>query len=204
MVEKGHSAETASQVLLAAYPDDREREHAARWLGWIAYHMGGRRSFGAGSISGWVAQERLGQAGLLRMLPALCCVAGCAAGGFYGLLVLPGSWKPAELVALCVTSLFLSLWLPKLWLGELARLGLHRRRIRFGPLLADAVDRGVLRRTGSAYTFVPRRRTPSPTRRRLPRSQPHTTRVMPYGRDAPPTRRVSRPLWRHGPALARR
>jgi hypothetical protein len=36
-------ADLLARVLLAAYPDQSAREHATRWLSWIAHHMGQSR-----------------------------------------------------------------------------------------------------------------------------------------------------------------
>jgi hypothetical protein len=165
-VEKGQSAGRAGQALLTAYPDDRQREHAARWLGWIAYHMGDRASFGAGNINGWVPRGWLRLAGFLRTLPAVCCVAGAIYLGVsrWGVLVLVlvGAASPFLFAFLAVILRALDRRAAVRGPGggrstgqaELALLLLRRQRIRFRPLLADAVDRSVLRRPGSAYTFA--------------------------------------------------
>jgi hypothetical protein len=44
----------AGQCLVTAYPDEQRRAHATRWLGWIAYHMGGSRDLAWWEIPVWI------------------------------------------------------------------------------------------------------------------------------------------------------
>lgn len=157
-MEKGRSAGSTGQILLAAYPDDRQREHAARWLGWIAYRLGSRASFCPRSISGWLARRWLGLVDLLWALPVLSCLVGAV---YLGVKYLGDA--PALVLAIIATLSFLAFLqklldrLPGVGRGPSTRPAGHAlpvRWVRFGRLLADACDRGVLQQEGSAYSFA--------------------------------------------------
>ena len=47
------------QVLMTAYPGERQREHATQWLAWIAHHMGTNRNLAWWDIPTWIPQWRL-------------------------------------------------------------------------------------------------------------------------------------------------
>jgi hypothetical protein len=49
----------AAQFLVTAYPDERRRAHAARWLGWIAYHMGDHQDLAWLDIPAWIPGQWL-------------------------------------------------------------------------------------------------------------------------------------------------
>jgi len=46
-------------ILVVAYPDERERAHATRWLAWIAHHMGSDRDFAWWHIPTWIPRWQL-------------------------------------------------------------------------------------------------------------------------------------------------
>lgn len=47
------------QFLITAYPGERQREHAIRWLAWIALHMGDSQDLHWWDIPGWVPRWKL-------------------------------------------------------------------------------------------------------------------------------------------------
>ena len=47
------------QFLITAYPGERQRKHAIRWLAWIAWHMGGSQDLQWWDIPGWVPRWKL-------------------------------------------------------------------------------------------------------------------------------------------------
>ena len=47
------------QFLVTVYPGQRQREHAIRWLAWIAWHMGGSQDLQWWAIPGWVPRWKL-------------------------------------------------------------------------------------------------------------------------------------------------
>jgi hypothetical protein len=47
------------RVLITAYPDDRQRARASRWLSWIAHHMGTSRDLAWWQIPGWIPRWQL-------------------------------------------------------------------------------------------------------------------------------------------------
>jgi hypothetical protein len=51
------------QILVSAYPDERERSSAEWWLAWIAFHMKGGRDLSWWEIPGWIQRRRLILAG---------------------------------------------------------------------------------------------------------------------------------------------
>lgn len=76
--------------LTVAYPDDRERDHATYWLGWIAHHMGpDQRDFAWWQLSTWVNQSRLRLTTILLVgtitIPILALVTGLLFGLLSGL-----------------------------------------------------------------------------------------------------------------------
>ena len=64
-----------NQLLAAAYPDERQRDHATRWLAWIARQMGTTRDLAWWEIPGWVRPWKL------------CLILGCAGGVLFGTAV---------------------------------------------------------------------------------------------------------------------
>jgi hypothetical protein len=52
-------ADLLARVLLAAYPDQPAREHATRWLSWIAAHMGQSRDLAWWQIPTWTPQWQI-------------------------------------------------------------------------------------------------------------------------------------------------
>jgi hypothetical protein len=53
------------QILVVVYPDERQRAHAARWLAWIARHMGTSRDLAWWDIPNWIPRWQLRLAGVL-------------------------------------------------------------------------------------------------------------------------------------------
>ena len=47
------------QILITAYPGDLQREHATRWLAWIAHHMGSSRDLPWWDVPTWIASWQL-------------------------------------------------------------------------------------------------------------------------------------------------
>lgn len=62
------------RILVTAYPDERQRNHATQWLAWIAHHMGSNRDLGWWEIPTWITRRQ-------RYL-AVAVVAGCL--GIFG------------------------------------------------------------------------------------------------------------------------
>ena len=62
-----------NQLLLTAYPDERQRDHATRWLAWIACRLGTSRDLSWWEIPGWVP------------LWKLRVIFGCIGGLLFGL-----------------------------------------------------------------------------------------------------------------------
>lgn len=67
--------------LTVAYPDERERNHATYWLGWIAHHMGSdQRDVAWWRLATWVNQRRLRHTTILLAgtitIPILTLVTG--------------------------------------------------------------------------------------------------------------------------------
>jgi hypothetical protein len=54
--------QSAEQVIEAAYSDPRQREHAVRWLGWIAYRMGTGTHLNWWDIPAWIPGRQLAAA----------------------------------------------------------------------------------------------------------------------------------------------
>jgi hypothetical protein len=80
------------QVLVAAYPDARERTYATYWLGWLAHHMstqpnGPTRDLPWWHVPGWIPQGQFGlvRGGVVGLLVGL--LAGLLGGPLVGLLV---------------------------------------------------------------------------------------------------------------------
>jgi hypothetical protein len=46
------------RILITAYPDERQRAHATRWLAWIAHHMGTNRDLAWWHIPTWIPRRR--------------------------------------------------------------------------------------------------------------------------------------------------
>jgi TIR domain len=72
------------QVLVGAYPDPSERDHATNWLGWLAHHMntqpsGPTRDLSWWHIPGWIARWQTGLVGAI--------VGGLVLGLAFGLAV---------------------------------------------------------------------------------------------------------------------
>jgi hypothetical protein len=75
------------QVLVAAYPDQGERDHATYWLGWLAHNMntqpsGPTRDLSWWQIPGWITRWQVGLAGGL-----LGWLVGSLVGGLLGGIV---------------------------------------------------------------------------------------------------------------------
>jgi hypothetical protein len=66
----------AGHSLVAAYPDERRRAHATRWLGWIAYHMGAGRDLAWWEIPAWIPRRWM----LLARGLTACVTLGAALG----------------------------------------------------------------------------------------------------------------------------
>ena len=116
------------QVLVTAYPNRRERDHATYWLGWIAHHMttqpdGLTRDLPRWHIPSWVSRWRRG------------LVVGLVGVLVFGLGFGFGDAAVAEL-----------------FLAEVV-LAAGGRRVRFMRLLQTASDRQVLRQAGAVYQF---------------------------------------------------
>jgi hypothetical protein len=120
------------QVLVTAYPNPRERDHATYWLGWIAHHMttqpdGLTRDLPWWHIPSWVSRWHR------RLMGGL--VFGLVSGLVSGLGLGFGDAAVAEV-----------------FLAEVV-LAAGGRRVRFMWLLQTASDRQVLRQAGAVYQF---------------------------------------------------
>jgi hypothetical protein len=105
------------QVLVAAYPDTRERTYATYWLGWLAHHMstqpnGPTRDLCWWHIPGWIPRGQFGlvRGGLVGLLVGL--LAGLLSGPLVGLLVGLLAGLVLELVLGLVGPLWGGLWGP--------------------------------------------------------------------------------------------
>ena len=47
------------QIMITAYPDERQRAHAVRWLAWIARHLGSSRDLPWWEIPAWIPRWQL-------------------------------------------------------------------------------------------------------------------------------------------------
>ncbi len=150
MVDEALDAQQATQQLLTAYPDDRQREHAVRRLGWIADHMGDRDRVSLPAISSWIPKRWLTGARWLVAVSELSVLTGL------GYLIAP-RW-PVTLVLLIVAFLFLMAHLlSRNRVAKLTKLALlmHRRKwVRLRRVLAEATERGIMRQSGSGYEFA--------------------------------------------------
>lgn len=140
----------ASRLLLTAYPDDRQRKRAVRGLGWIACHMGDQDRVTLRAVSSWVPELWLTDARWLVAVLTASVLAGL------GYLIVP-RW-PVTLVLLILAFLFLITLLPT-WkqsakLTQLALLLHWREWARLRRLLAEATERGIMRRSRSGYQFA--------------------------------------------------
>ena len=64
------------RILITAYPDERQRAHATRWLAWIAHHMGSERDLVWWHIPTWISRWQLRLAvGLVGGLVGLFTIA---------------------------------------------------------------------------------------------------------------------------------
>jgi hypothetical protein len=149
-VDEALDAQGASQLLLTAYPDDRQRERAVRSLGWIACQMGDGERLTLSASAPWIPQRWLAGARWLVAVSAAVVLSGL------GYLFVP-RW-PLTLVPLGLAFLFLVAILPirtrSTRLAELALL-MHRRKwVRLRRLLAEATERGIMRQGRSGYQFA--------------------------------------------------
>ncbi|HTZ22402.1 MAG TPA: hypothetical protein VMC83_00275 [Streptosporangiaceae bacterium] len=150
MVDEALSAHGAFQLLLTAYPDDRQRERAVDWLGPIACQMGDGERLTLSASSPWIPQRWLTDARWLVAVLAAFALSGL------GYLTVP-RW-PFTLAPLILAFLFLIAILPirtrSTKLAELAVL-IHRRKwVRLRRLLAEATERGIMRQGRSGYQFA--------------------------------------------------
>jgi len=150
-VDEASTVERVSQFLLTAYPDDRQREHAARWLGLIACHAGDGDRLNLQAVSSWVPKRWLTGARWLVAVLVLFAAAGL------GYPVVP-RW-PATVIPLAFAAcLFLAVQLPRMnrsgSLAELAFLMHWRERARVRRLLARAAECGIMRHSRSGYQFA--------------------------------------------------
>jgi hypothetical protein len=77
------------RTLITAYPDERQRAHATRWLAWIAHHLGSDRDLAWWHIPTWLPEGQLELAsGLAGGLAGMLAggLAGMLAGGLAGML----------------------------------------------------------------------------------------------------------------------
>jgi hypothetical protein len=86
-----------NQLLVTAYPDERQRGHATRWLAWIACRLGSSRDLSWWEIPGWVPLWKLrvsfGCIGGLLFGLAAGLTAAHVAGWKTGLLAgVPAGW----------------------------------------------------------------------------------------------------------------
>jgi hypothetical protein len=149
-VDEALDAQGASQLLLTAYPDDRQRERAVRSLGWIASQMGDGERLTLSASAPWIPQRWLTGARWLVAVSAAVVLSGL------GYLTVP-RW-PLTLAPLILAFLFLITILPvrtrSTKLSELALL-MHRRKwVRLRRLLAEATERGIMRQTRSGFQFA--------------------------------------------------
>ena len=59
------------QILVSAYPDERERSSAEWWLAWIAFHMKDGRDLSWWEIPGWIQRRHLILAGTINIALAI-------------------------------------------------------------------------------------------------------------------------------------
>ena len=165
------------QVLVTAYPDEKQRARATWWLAWIARRMGTSRDLPWWDIPTWIPRWQLRLIRVLIIAFAVGLVVGITDGFAGG----PGQGLLAGLVLGILGGLVFGLGLGR-WgeprtlaprwprLGELRRtsaslstlviwlsLGLvtcrRQDRVRFLRLLEDASTRQVLRQAGVVYQF---------------------------------------------------
>lgn len=149
-MDEAPDAQRASRLLLTAYPDDRQRERAVRGLGWIACHMGDQDRVTLRADSSLVPKLWLTDARWLVAVLSAFVLAGL------GYLIVP-RW-PITLVLLILAFLYLLALLPT-WkrpakLIQLALLMHWREWARLRRLLAEASERGIMRRSRSGYQFA--------------------------------------------------
>lgn len=139
------------EILQGAYPDEPQREHAIRWLGWIAYHLGTRRAFKRSDLSGWLPKGTLLSARALTFVLVM--------GAAYGIVFLVAPrWRApvADAVSLIPIFSLVVLWRPwcSAMLAEIVLLLEWLEAPRFGRLLAIAEQRAIVARAGSGYEFA--------------------------------------------------
>jgi hypothetical protein len=105
------------QVLVAAYPDARERTYATYWLGWLAHHMstqpnGRTRDLRWWHVPGWIPRGQFGlvRGGVVGLVVGL--LAGLLGGPLIGLLVGLLAGLVLELVLGLVGALWGGIWGP--------------------------------------------------------------------------------------------
>ena len=115
-------AQRADERLLSAYPDERQRARAARWLGWIAEQTGAGQRWNWWTLPAWVPLPQLQAARSLAMCVAWAVLAGLATA------VTP--WAVIYLAVLPVSGLYVLIMIP---------LTPRRRRSALPPGEPDAV-----------------------------------------------------------------
>jgi hypothetical protein len=78
-MEEAGTAQRESQLLLAEYPDERQRTHATRWLGWVAYRMDDGRDLAWWQIPAGIPARRLRLARRVVVGATLCLTVALAA-----------------------------------------------------------------------------------------------------------------------------
>ena len=104
--------ERADQVLRAAYPDERQRDYAMRWLGWIAFHMGADERLDWWAIPAWMPPAQLVTARRLAAWAILTAAAGLAIAATVQAAILFGivGWIAAVQAFLATTAIGARRW----------------------------------------------------------------------------------------------
>src|SRR6201984_1717018 len=94
------AARQVEEILKDAYPDERERAHATRWLGWIASHPSTHETFKKSDLPKLLPQRSIPSAWVL--------VFALVAGVGYGTGLLAGGLPLAEGLMYAFPALLIS------------------------------------------------------------------------------------------------
>lgn len=146
------AARQAEEILKDAYPDERERARAIKWLGWIASHLRGRRSFQLSDLPRFLPRNTLLAARALMLILACCAayIVGAVAAP-YGQALPTGMLMMAILFFVLVA--FPRLWRAILFADVVLFLAWWEAR-RFRRLLTVALEHGILNGNALGYEFT--------------------------------------------------
>ena len=133
-----------SQLLIVAYPQERAREHATRWLGWTAYHMGKGRDLRWWDVPDWIPEKTFGPWSkvVLTVVGGISLAVGIVIGGTHSLRFSIGGFLLSGIISAAVLGLCLGALLGYLVGGFFA--GWAKSMAKRGPRL-PSVPRVALR-----------------------------------------------------------